>query len=286
MVFEAVQNYVSLVTGLSKATRAGARSGAREFLAQSGLEGAAGERVGKLAEEILSAGRANRELLENLVNTEVTRAVSRLGFVRSDDLDEVREEIAELRYQLDRQGQGQGQGAATAAAATKAAKRSTTASASAGPSTTTTPGKIAAAKRAAARTAAAAEAGPAGPAEPPRRARNRPPGKAPEETPDVPTAAPVAEAAPTTPAKKRPTTRAAGAGTSTAGQSAAAKRAGRGTPRTPDGVPGAAPSSPDTSTPDAGTPDAGTPDAGTPDGGSGATEGLPLAGTSNADAGA
>lgn len=180
MVFESVQNYVNLVSGLSEATRAGARKGAQEFWSQAGPDGAGddtGTRVGQLAEEIRNAGRANRELLENLISTEVTRAVRRLGFVRSDDLDEVREEIAELRHQLERRGPG---GAATAAATTKAAKRATTTSASTGPSTTTSPGKVAAAKRAAARTAAAAVEetdDTSVPTEPPatqRQARKRP----------------------------------------------------------------------------------------------------------------
>ena len=180
MVFESVQSYVNLVSGLSRATRAGARKGAQEFWAQSGLDGAAddaGEKVTKLTEELRNAGRANRELLEKLIGDEVTRAVRQLGFVRSEDLDEVREEIAELRHQLDRREQGS---AGAAAAATKATKRATTtASASTGPSTTTSPGKVAAATRAAARTAAAA-ADPSGTAEttdeppsPQRRARKR-----------------------------------------------------------------------------------------------------------------
>ncbi|GAA1429078.1 hypothetical protein GCM10009616_10380 [Microlunatus lacustris] len=105
MVVEAVQTYVNLVNGLTRATRARARTAARGLLAQAGLEGVADDaeqRVGKLTEEILGAGRANRELLENLVAGEVTKAATRLGFVRSDDLDEVREEIAELRAQLAR----------------------------------------------------------------------------------------------------------------------------------------------------------------------------------------
>lgn len=186
-MFESVQSYVKLVNGLSRATRAGARSGAREFLAESGLRGAAddaGEKVGSLTEEIRNAGRANRELLAKLVDDEVTRAVRRLGFVRSDDLDEVREEIAELRHQLARQGPGD-TGLGTAAAATKATKRSTTAAAT-GPSTTTTAGKVAAAKRAAARASAAAGAtDPDDPASASatsaRRPRSRPPGKAPGE---------------------------------------------------------------------------------------------------------
>ena len=105
MVVEAVQTYVNLVTGLSRATRERAWSAAHGLLTQAGLEGVANDaekRVAKLTDEILDASRANRELLENLVATEVGKAAGRLGFVRSDDLDEVREEIAELRAQLAR----------------------------------------------------------------------------------------------------------------------------------------------------------------------------------------
>lgn len=105
MVVEAVQTYVNLVSGLTRATRQKAWSAAHGLLAQAGLGGVADDaekRVAKLTEEILGASRANRELLENLVATEVGKAAGRLGFVRSDDLDEVREEIAELRVQLAR----------------------------------------------------------------------------------------------------------------------------------------------------------------------------------------
>ena len=106
MVVGAVQTYVNLVSGLTRGTRQRARAAARGVLSQVGLEGVADDaekRVGQLTEEILSASRANRELLENLVAGEVTKVASRLGFVRSDDLDEVREEIAEVRAQLARQ---------------------------------------------------------------------------------------------------------------------------------------------------------------------------------------
>ena len=116
MVFEAVQTYVSLVNGLTRATRERAAAAARGLLATAGLEGVADDaekRVGKLTEEILGASRANRELLENLVAGEVTKVATRLGFVRSDDLDEVREEIAELRAQLARDHATAGAGQST-----------------------------------------------------------------------------------------------------------------------------------------------------------------------------
>ena len=53
--------------------------------------------MAKLAEEIGNASRANRELLENLIVAEVDKAASRLGFVRAEDLQELRAEVAELR---------------------------------------------------------------------------------------------------------------------------------------------------------------------------------------------
>jgi hypothetical protein len=105
-VVEAVHTYVNLVTGLTRVTRDVARVVTRGLLGQVGLLGVADDaerRLAKLTEEIMSAGRANRDLLENLVAGEVTKTASRWGFVRSDDLDEVREEIAEVRAQLARQ---------------------------------------------------------------------------------------------------------------------------------------------------------------------------------------
>lgn len=106
MVVEAVQTYVDLVNGLTRAARERARTRAHELLAQVGLDEVATDaerRFAQLGEEVLAASRANRELLEKLVAGEVTKSATKLGFVRSEDLDEVREEIAELRAQLARQ---------------------------------------------------------------------------------------------------------------------------------------------------------------------------------------
>ena len=73
---EPLQNYVSLVGGLTRGSR---------------------ERVTRLAEEILHASRANRELLENLVVTEVDKAAARLGFARAEEVQALRDEVADLR---------------------------------------------------------------------------------------------------------------------------------------------------------------------------------------------
>lgn len=181
---EAVQTYVRLVNGLTRATRDKARAAAHDLFAQVGLEDVANDaeqRVGKLTEEILSASRANRELLEKLVATEVTKAASRLGFVRFDDLDEVREEIAELRAQLARQQAGTA-GTTPTAGKTPAAGKAPTArktpaqkSSTAGTATATSPAKRSGTRAtgAAQRLAAEREASPGPTPAAPRAARAR-----------------------------------------------------------------------------------------------------------------
>jgi hypothetical protein len=100
MVLDSLQNYVNLVSGASKASRARALAAARGLLAQAGLEDAAAdaqERISKLADDIVNASRANRELLENLVGAEVEKAASRLGFARSEQVDDLQAQLVELR---------------------------------------------------------------------------------------------------------------------------------------------------------------------------------------------
>jgi polyhydroxyalkanoate synthesis regulator phasin len=102
-VAEAFQSYVNMVTGVTKSTQAKATATARALLKQAGLEDVAAEaseRVTKLAEEIMNASRANRELLQRFVTAEVDKAAARLGFARADEVQALREEIASLREQL------------------------------------------------------------------------------------------------------------------------------------------------------------------------------------------
>ena len=106
MVGEQIQNYVNLVGGLTRATRSKASEAAQGLLAAAGLDDVAadaGERVTNLAEEIIAASRANRELLVKLVNTEVDKAAAKIGFARAEDLESLRGEVAELRAVLTEQ---------------------------------------------------------------------------------------------------------------------------------------------------------------------------------------
>ena len=100
MVSEAVHNYVNLVTGLTRITRDLAVASARALLAQAGLDTVAHdaqERVAKLADEMMQANRANRELLERLIEDEVAKAGARWGLVRAHELESLRAEVTELR---------------------------------------------------------------------------------------------------------------------------------------------------------------------------------------------
>jgi hypothetical protein len=102
-VAEAFQTYINMVTGVTKSSQAKASATARALLKQAGLEDVAteaSERVTKLAEEIVNAGRTNRELWQHFVAAEVGKAAARLGFARADEVEALRDEIAGLRAQL------------------------------------------------------------------------------------------------------------------------------------------------------------------------------------------
>jgi hypothetical protein len=103
-VSEAFQTYINMVTGVTKSTQAKAAATARAMMKQAGLKDVAtetSERVTKLAEEIMNASRANRELLQHFVNAEVDKAAARLGFARAEEVEALRDEIAQVRAQVD-----------------------------------------------------------------------------------------------------------------------------------------------------------------------------------------
>ncbi len=100
---ESWQSYANLVGGLARGARERAASTTRALLTSTGLEDVAmnaGERLAKLAGEMWHASRANRELVENLIVAEVDKAAARLGFVRSEEFQELRAEVVELRENI------------------------------------------------------------------------------------------------------------------------------------------------------------------------------------------
>jgi polyhydroxyalkanoate synthesis regulator phasin len=92
-----------MVNERTKATRDRAQKAARTLLEQAGLGQVADnatERVTHLLEDILTASRTNRRVLEKLVEDQIDEAATRLGFARQFEVDSLRKEIAELRVQV------------------------------------------------------------------------------------------------------------------------------------------------------------------------------------------
>ena len=104
MTTDAFQSYVDLITGVRRATQEKAAAAAQGLLAQAGLDEVAADaqqRVHRLTEEIVVAGRANRSMLQDLVRAEIEKALTRVGFARTEDLDQLRRESDELQARVD-----------------------------------------------------------------------------------------------------------------------------------------------------------------------------------------
>jgi hypothetical protein len=166
MVFELVRGYFQLASGLGELTRARATELAQGLLSLPAVAtgGQVAVQAGALAEELLAAAAINRQNLRTLVHGEVDAAVTRLGLVPAEKLEESQAETARLRAEL---GKLRSASPAKKAAArtrvprTAAAAKTTTARTGAAKSTSAT---RAAAKPRAARSAAAKPTAPAKPA--------------------------------------------------------------------------------------------------------------------------
>jgi BMFP domain-containing protein YqiC len=103
MSFESFRGYVQLASGLGELTRARAMEAAQGLMSMPGVSVATGKfavQVGALAEELLAAATTNREHLTTLVRGEVDAAVTRLGLVPAEKLEEARAEAARLRAEV------------------------------------------------------------------------------------------------------------------------------------------------------------------------------------------
>lgn len=112
-VLDALRGYVQLATGLTEVTVSKAREAAAAVIAQ-GIELAAASRdvpggdtakaaadqVQGLADDLLEMSKQNREMLTDLVRTEVDRAAGRMGFVREEELAAVRKHVSRLETAL------------------------------------------------------------------------------------------------------------------------------------------------------------------------------------------
>jgi hypothetical protein len=101
MSFESVRPYVQLASGLSDLTRARAMEAAQGLLSLPAVGIATGTKMAsqavELADELLATAAANRSNVTTLVRGEVDVAISRLGLVPVQKLQEVQAEAARLR---------------------------------------------------------------------------------------------------------------------------------------------------------------------------------------------
>ena len=169
-MIEVLKAYLQVASGVGDLTRQRALEAARQALAaaavlpvaSAGVDGLAAQ-ASALADELLTAGRANREMLSHLVRAEVETVVSRLGLDGRSDLEAElvtsRARVRELERDLGAT-KAERATAKRATAKTATAKKATAKTATAKTATkrtaakkaTTTP---AAAKRATARTTTA-----------------------------------------------------------------------------------------------------------------------------------
>ena len=127
-----LRGYLQLANGLTEVTASKAKEMAATLIAQGLiLSTKAPDLVGQvqeLADDLLSTSRNNREMLKGLVRSEVDRTVSRMGFVREDELAAVRRHIQRLEQELHSKNPSAAKPAASAtktSASKKAAKKST-----------------------------------------------------------------------------------------------------------------------------------------------------------------
>jgi hypothetical protein len=106
MGFESVRAYVQLASGLSDLTRARAMEAAQGLLTLPAAGMATGTKMASqasvLADELLAAAAANRSNLQTLVRSEVDIAITRLGLVPVQRLEEAQAETARLREEVAR----------------------------------------------------------------------------------------------------------------------------------------------------------------------------------------
>ncbi len=101
---EQANSYLETISALRRFTQQKAGELAHDLLAQAGLDDLATEaqnRWSRLSEEFSAAGKANREMLQQLIRGEVDKAMGRLRFARSEEVSDLRSEVDELQARLD-----------------------------------------------------------------------------------------------------------------------------------------------------------------------------------------
>lgn len=127
-----LKNYVELATGLTEVTANKAKDAAMALIAQGISLGSkqpadVAATVQQAADDLVALSKTNRDLLIDMIRSEVDKAVGRMGFVREDELAAVRARVEKLEKQVAAQS-------TSASTSTAPATSESTVSASASPS--------------------------------------------------------------------------------------------------------------------------------------------------------
>ncbi|MFV2011281.1 MULTISPECIES: phasin family protein [unclassified Micromonospora] len=96
---DAWRAYLELALGVTEASRKKAEQTARSLV---GKGGATAAQLQAVAEDLLSAGTANRESLTRLVRAEVDRALGAVGLVKAEEVVALRDRMDRLEADMER----------------------------------------------------------------------------------------------------------------------------------------------------------------------------------------
>jgi len=103
-MFDDIRGYLQMASGLTEVTAAKAREIAMSLVGQGmSLGTKAPDVVGQvqeLADDLVATSKGNRDLLTNMIRSEVDKAVGRMGFVREDELAALRRHVQRLEDEL------------------------------------------------------------------------------------------------------------------------------------------------------------------------------------------
>lgn len=100
-----LKNYVELASGLTEVTANKAKEVAMALLAQGLSLGTkqpadVAATVQQAADDLLTLSKTNRDMLIDIIRSEVDKAVGRMGFVREDELAAMRSRVDRLEKEL------------------------------------------------------------------------------------------------------------------------------------------------------------------------------------------
>ena len=94
---DALQRYANLASGLTRTTAAATERLVAGFVRQGEV---AAEQAERLFEDVVTRSIQGSGALAQLVKTEVEQAMARAGYVRADEVQDLRREVDDLRARL------------------------------------------------------------------------------------------------------------------------------------------------------------------------------------------